>query len=80
MFIWGDSFWLIVLSTVLAKQKHQQKIWICSNILSLHQNVKLSSNKKFYTDQVQTIRGLFLYVEEVIKSANSFYKQKANKK
>ena len=52
-------------------------IYICSKIISLYWKVKKYIEKsfftqKFYFDQPQDIEGLFMYTEEVIKSAKSF--------
>ena len=56
----------------LTWQNYPQKI---SKILSLHRKVKPVYTQKSCTDQPQTLGGLFIFVEKVIKSENSFYKK-----
>ena len=66
---------LLIYFISLTKHKYHQKIWTCSNILSLYQKVNPFYAQKVYTDQPQATVGLSASVEVVIKCPNSFYKK-----
>lgn len=74
------GFFLTTCFIFLPKQKYSPKTCICSDNLTVYRKVKPFYNERFYTDQPQTIGGLFVYPGVVIKSANSFHKDKFNKK
>ena len=48
--IWR-GFFKNIFFIVLPKQRYTQKIYICSEILSLYKKVKHFYTQKFYTDQ-----------------------------
>ena len=75
-----EGCFLTICLISLTWQKYPQMISICSKILSLYWKAKPAYTQEFYTDQSLAIGGLSIYAEEVIKNANSFYKNNFNKK
>ena len=73
-----EGCFLTICLISLTWQKYPQMVSIRSKILSLYWKAKPAYTQEFYTDQSLAIGGLSIYAEEVIKNANSFYKN--NKK
>ena len=48
---------------------------MCSNILSLYQKVNPFYTQKFYNNQPQVTGTLLIYVKEVIKTVNRFFRE-----